>query len=139
MNHVALEVGDVNEALSFYGQIFDLELRGRAGRMAFVDMGDQFIALSEGRTQEPDGGRHVGLVVDDREAVRSRLAELGIATLGGRGVDFRDPWGNHVQIVSYQDVQFIKEAAVLRGMGLGSLEKSAAALEELRKKGLAEQ
>jgi catechol 2,3-dioxygenase-like lactoylglutathione lyase family enzyme len=137
INHVALEVGDVDEALAFYGRIFDLELRGREPGMAFVDLGDQFIALSEGRAQDPDGARHFGLVVDDREAVRAALAEAGVEPLPGRGLDFRDPWGNRVQVVDYRDIQFAKAPGVLRGMGLASLAKSERALAELRGKGLA--
>jgi predicted enzyme related to lactoylglutathione lyase len=137
MNHVALEVGDVEEALAFYGSVFEFTLRGRGRRMAFVDMGDQFIALGEGRSQGPDGHRHIGLVVDDLEAARRALEDVGAEILSGRGLDFRDPWGNHVQVVEYADVQFSKTPAVLDGMGLGSLEKSEGALEELRRKGLA--
>jgi lactoylglutathione lyase len=136
VNHLALEVGDLDEALSFYGQIFEIELRGRMRRMAFIDMGDQFIALSEGRTQPPDEARHIGIVVDDREAVRAALQEAGVEILPGRGLDFRDPWGNHLQIVEYGDIQFTKAPAVLRGMGLDGLEKSPSALRELREKGL---
>src|SRR5688500_14879606 len=108
MNHVALEVGDVEEALAFYGRVFEFELRGRARRMAFLDMGDQFLALAEGRTQPPDEGRHLGLVVDDLEAARRALEEAGAEILPGRGLDFRDPWGNHVQVVAYADIQFTK-------------------------------
>jgi catechol 2,3-dioxygenase-like lactoylglutathione lyase family enzyme len=136
INHVALEVGDVEEALSFYGKIFELELRGRAPRMAFIDIGDQFIALSEGRTQPPDRHRHFGLVADDRDAVRARLEDTGAEILPGPGLDFRDPWGNRVQVVAYEDIQFTKAPDVLRGMGLEGLEKSPAALRELRDKGL---
>ncbi len=134
MNHVALEVGDVEEALSFYGRIFDVRLRGRAGRMAFVDIGDQFIALAEGRTQPPDGHRHFGLVVDDKQ-LALRLAREAGADVGGN--DFLDPWGNRVQVVAYADVQFTKAPQILRGMGLDGLEKTAAATAELREKGLA--
>ena len=137
INHVALEVGDVDEALAFYGRIFDLELRGREPGMAFVDLGDQFIALSEGRAQGPDGARHFGLVVDDREAVRAALDEAGVEPLPGRRLDFRDPWGNRIQVVDYRDIQFAKATGVLRGMGLASLAKSERALAELRGKGLA--
>ena len=122
INHVVLEVGDLEEALEFYGGLFDFELRGRAGRMAFLDMGDQFLVLAEGRTQEPDGARHFGLVVDDLSRVPDR--------------DFRDPWGNHVQVVQYSEIQFSKTPAILAGMGLDGLEKSEGALEELREKGL---
>jgi len=136
INHVALEVGDLEEALSFYGRIFEIELRGRAPGMAFIDIGDQFIALSEGRTQAPDRGRHFGLVVDDREAVRAALEQAGVEILPGRGLDFRDPWGNHFQIVEYGDVQFTKAPSVLEGMGLEGLEKSTEALRELREKGI---
>ena len=136
VNHIALEVGGLEEALEFYGRLFELELRGRVPGMAFVDMGDQFVALSEGRTQPPDVHRHLGLVVDDRKKARRALDEGGAEILPGRGLDFRDPWGNHLQIVEYADIQFTKDAAVLRGMGLDGLAKSEAALEELEKKGL---
>jgi lactoylglutathione lyase len=136
INHVALEVGSVDDALEFYGRIFELELRGRAGRMAFIDMGDQFIALSEGRTQPPDRARHFGLVVDDKEATREALLNAGVEIQPGRGLDFLDPWGNQIQVVDYRDVQFTKAREILRGMGLDGLEKSDQALAELREKGL---
>jgi catechol 2,3-dioxygenase-like lactoylglutathione lyase family enzyme len=135
INHIALEVGDLEEALEFYGGIFEFELRGRMAGMAFIDMGDQFIALSEGRTQPPDRARHFGLVVDDKEAVRAALEDAGAEILAGRGLDFRDPWGNHVQVVEYGDIQFTKAPEVLGGMGL-ELVKTADALRELRGKGL---
>ncbi len=137
MNHVALEVGDLDAALEFYGRLFELELRGRVPGMAFVDLGDQFIALSEGRSQAPDDARHFGLVVDDREAVRAALEEAGAEILPSRGLDFRDPWGNCVQVVEYGDIQFSKTPEVLRGMGMPSLGKTPAAEAELREKGLA--
>jgi len=136
INHVVLEVGDLAEALDFYGRIFDLELRGRGPGMAFIDMGDQFLVLGDGRTQPPDGERHFGLVVDDRDEVRRRLEAEGADILPGRGLDFRDPWGNHVQVVQYADVQFSKTSGVLGGMGLSELSKSEAARSELRDKGL---
>ena len=136
INHVVLEVGNIDEALEFYGAIFDLNLRGRAVGRAFIDMGDQFIQLSENRTQEPDGQRHFGLVVDDREAVRQALAEAGVKLLGKR-LNFHDPWGNRVEIVPYDNVQFTKSDHVLRGMGLGKIEKSPDAIAELAKKGMA--
>ena len=138
VNHIALEVGDLDEALAFYGSLFQLELRGRVPGMAFIDLGDQFIALSEGRSQAPDSERHFGLVVDDREAVRAALADAGAEILPSHSLDFRDPWGNHVQVVEYGEIQFSKTPEVLRGMGLGSLGKSRAALAELREKGLAD-
>jgi lactoylglutathione lyase len=136
INHVALEVGDLEQALEFYGRIFDFELRGRAPGMAFLDMGDQFLALSEGRHGSPDTGRHFGLVVDDKEAVRRALEQEGVEIRPGRGLDFLDPWGNQVEIVDYRDIQFSKTDRVLSGMGLNGLEKSPSALEELREKGL---
>jgi lactoylglutathione lyase len=137
INHVVLEVDDVDEALDFYGRLFEIELRGRMPHMAFVDMGDQFLVLSAGRSQPPDGARHFGLVVDDKQAVRRTLEEAGVEILGGRGLDFRDPWGNRIQVVDYADIQFSKTAAVLDGMGLSGLGKSQAALAELRENGLA--
>jgi catechol 2,3-dioxygenase-like lactoylglutathione lyase family enzyme len=138
MNHIALEVDDIDAALGFWESIFgELSLRGRSGGMAFIDMGDQFIALARGRTQPPDQHRHFGLVVDDKEAVRARLKELGVPVSSGRSLDFRDPWGNFIQVVDYRDVQFTKTDDVLRGMGLDELEKSDRALNELREKGLA--
>jgi catechol 2,3-dioxygenase-like lactoylglutathione lyase family enzyme len=136
INHVAVEVGDLDEALEFLGRIFELKLRGRGPRMAFVDMGDQFLALSTGRTQPPDGSRHIGLVVDDREATLAAAREAGAEMLGDN--DFRDPWGNHFQVVDYRDIQFTKTDRILVGMGLDGLEKSERALEELRAKGLAD-
>jgi catechol 2,3-dioxygenase-like lactoylglutathione lyase family enzyme len=136
INHVALEVGDIEEALAFYGRLFDFNLRGRSDTMAFIDMGDQFIALSKGRTQAPDEHRHFGLVVDDRAPVRQALEELGAEILPGRGLDFIDPWGNRVQVVEYRDIQFTKAPEVLRAMELGHLGKSEPALQELAKKGI---
>jgi predicted enzyme related to lactoylglutathione lyase len=133
INHVALEVGDLDEALDFYGRIFELELRGRGRRMAFIDIGDQFIALAEGRRQAPDDHRHFGLVVDDKERVLAAAREAGAEVHGN---DFRDPWGNNLQVVAYEDVQFTKAPELLRGMGLEDLEKTERALEELRAKGL---
>jgi lactoylglutathione lyase len=136
-NHVALEVGDIEEALEFYGRLFEIKLRGRGPGMAFIDAGDQFIALAEGRTQSPDEHRHIGIVVDDKRAIRQALKELDAEILPGRGLDFLDPWGNRWQVVQYSEIQFTKAPGVLRGMGLGHLRKTEDALEELRKKGLA--
>ena len=137
INHVALEVGDVDEALDWYGRLFDFELRGRAGRrMAFVDMGDQFLALSAPRTQPRDDDRHFGLVVDDKEAVRRALERAGAEIVPTRGLRFVDPWGNNVEVVQYDEIQFSKTGAVLGGMGLEALGKTDAARAELREKGL---
>src|ERR1700736_545905 len=136
INHVALEVGNIEEALAFYGRLFEFSLRGRSAKIAFIDMGDQFINISEGRTQPADEDRHFGLVVDDKEKVRQRLKEAGVNTLPGRGVEFRDPWGNRVQIVEYANIQFTKDKAVLEGMGCEGLRKSREAIAELARKGM---
>jgi len=125
INHIALEVGDIEDALAWYGRLFEIELRGRHGsRMAFVDMGDQFIALSAGREQSPDEARHFG-------------HDAGVPVRPSGSLDFNDPWGNHIQVVDYRDIQFTKTPDVLSGMGLDGLEKSDSATEELRRKGLA--
>jgi catechol 2,3-dioxygenase-like lactoylglutathione lyase family enzyme len=137
INHVALEVGDLDAALDLYGRLFSFELRGRVPGMAFLDLGDQFLAVAEGRRQGPDEDRHFGLVVDDRDAVRAALAEAGLEPQRGRGLRFSDPWGNQFEIVEYGDVQFTKAEPVLRGMGLDGLGKSEAARAELARKGLA--
>jgi catechol 2,3-dioxygenase-like lactoylglutathione lyase family enzyme len=137
INHVALEVGDVEEALDWYGRFFEFELRGRAGaRMAFIDMGDQFLALAAGRTQPRDQARHFGLVVDDKERVRAALQDAGVGVQASGSLDFLDPWGNHVQVVDYRDIQFTKATQVLRAMGIDRLPKTDAAREELRRKGV---
>jgi catechol 2,3-dioxygenase-like lactoylglutathione lyase family enzyme len=136
-NHVALEVGDIDEALAFYGRLFELELRGRSKTSAFIDLGDQFLALQKGRTQPADDGRHFGLVVDDKEAVRRALAEAGVETLPGRFLDFLDPWGNRIEIVGYDNIQFTKAPNILRGMGLSHLSKNETAMKELSGKGMA--
>ena len=136
-NHVALEVGDIEEALAFYGRLFAFELRSKSASDAFIDLGDQFIALQKGRKQPADDGRHFGLVVDDKEAVRKALAEAGVKTLPGPFLDFRDPWGNRIEIVGYANIQFTKAPHVLRGMGLTHLSKNAAAIKELTEKGMA--
>jgi len=136
INHVALEVGDVGEALDFYGRFLRFELRGRSTTMAFIDLGDQFLALSGGRRQGPDDGRHFGLVVDDKEAVRAALAAGGVDVARSGGLRFGDPWGNQVEIVDYREVQFSKTPAVLRALAPEGLDKSPAALKELDRKGL---
>jgi catechol-2,3-dioxygenase len=135
MNHIALEVGSIDEALEFYGRIFTFTLRGRGEHSAFIDMGDQFIALMEGRKQSADDGRHFGLVVDDRSRVRELAEAAGATMLEGSRMDFLDPWGNRIQVVEYRDLQFTKTPAVLKFMGL-DLEKSEEAKAELRKKGI---
>jgi lactoylglutathione lyase len=136
INHVALEVSDLDAALELYGRLFDFELRGRMPGMAFLDMGDQFLALSEGRRADPDEDRHFGLVVDNRDEVRAALLEAGIEPHGN--LRFIDPWGNAVEVVEYGDVQFTKAPEVLRGMGLDGLTKSEAARAQLADKGLAD-
>jgi catechol 2,3-dioxygenase-like lactoylglutathione lyase family enzyme len=136
-NHVALEVGDIDEALAFYGRLFEFTLRSRSATDAFIDLGDQFLALQKGRMQGPDDERHFGLVVDDKEAVRSALAAAEVRTLPGPFLDFLDPWGNRIEIVGYDNVQFTKAPNVLRGMGLKNARKNAAALKELAEKGMA--
>jgi lactoylglutathione lyase len=136
-NHVALEVGDIEEALSFYERIFEFKLRGKSKDMAFIDLGDQFLALQKGRSQPSDGGRHFGLVVDDKNAARRALAEAGVEVLPGPFLDFRDPWGNRIEIVGYDSIQFSKAQNVLRGMGLSHLSKNAKAIKELTEKGMA--
>jgi lactoylglutathione lyase len=137
INHVALEVGDVEEAVAFYGRIFELELRGRTPGMAFLDMGDQFLALAESDATGSESGRHFGLVVDDRARVRQALKDAGVETQPSRGLRFRDPGGNLVEVVQYSDVQFTKAPPILSGMGLERLGKSESARQELRDKGLA--
>jgi lactoylglutathione lyase len=136
-NHVAIEVGNIEEALEFYGRLFEIELRGRGPRMAFIDAGDQFIALAEGENSSHAEYSHIGMVVDDRRVVRRALKEMGVEIMPGRGLDFLDPWGNHWQVVDYSEVQFTKAPEILKGMGHESLKKSEKALEDLRRKGLA--
>ena len=136
INHIALEVGNVEEALAWYGRFLDFSLRGKRGGMAWIDMGDQFVALAEGRTQPPDVERHFGLVVDDKEELRRLLQEAGVDVSPRGGLMFRDPWGNQAQVVDYRDVQFTKAPEVLNAMVPGGLEKSESAKAELRAKGL---
>ncbi len=137
INHVALEVGDIDEALTWYARFLEFDLRGRRPTMAWIDLGDQFLALSSGRRQGPDDGRHFGLVVDDKEAVRAVLADEGVDVPVSGGLRFQDPWGNAVEIVDYRDVQFTKPPAILAALVPEGLQKSAAAHEELVRKGLA--
>ena len=137
LNHIALEVGDIEEALAFYSRLFAFELRGRNDSMAFIDLGDQFIALQKGREQPADDGRHFGLVVDNKEAARRALEAAGVPLLDSRFLDFRDPWGNRIEIVGYDNIQYTKAPNVLRGMGLTQLAKNENAKRELAEKGMA--
>jgi predicted enzyme related to lactoylglutathione lyase len=137
INHVALEVGDIDEALEFYGRLFHFTLRGKSSDAAFIDLGDQFLALQKGRRQPADDGRHFGLVVDDKEAVRQALVAAGVTPLSGPFLDFRDPWGNRFEIIGYDNIQFTKADNVLRGMKLTHLAKNASAIKELADKGMA--
>jgi|SRR6516165_7941100 len=137
LNHIALEVGDIEEALAFYGRLFRFELRGKSDSMAVIDLGDQFIALQKGRKQPADDGRHFGLVVEDKKAARKALKAAGVTALDGPFLDFRDPWGNRIEIVGYDNSQFTKAPNVLRGMGLTHLVKNDKAKKELAEKGMA--
>lgn len=137
INHVVLEVDDLEKALEFYRSLFDFTLRGRSDHNAFIDLGDQFIQLTLGRSQTADTKRHFGLVVDDRDAVRRAMDNLGIKSINDR-LNIRDPWGNRIEVVPYDDCQFTKAPHVLAGMGVAPIEKTANATEELKKKGMAE-
>lgn len=136
INHVVLEVDDLDAALEFYGRIFDFSLRGRNPHNAFIDMGDQFIQLRQGRSQEPDGARHFGFVVDDTQAAVRALEEMGVERIGDR-LNFRDPWGNRIEVVGYRGIQFTKAPHILDGMGVGDPGKSPEAITELAAKGMA--
>src|SRR6185369_11460277 len=136
-NHVAIEVGDIEQALAFYGNLFAFQLRSREPGMAFIDLGDQFLALQETADPSPTGGRHFGLVVEDKEAARRAIVDSGIKIEPGPFLDFRDPWGNLVEIIGYTNIQFTKADHVLRGMGLAHLRKNEQAIEELPEKGMA--
>ena len=136
INHVALEVGDLEKALEVYGELFEFELRGRVPGMAFLDMGDQFLAFSEGRSAPPDEDRHFGLVVDDPDSVREGAEAAGFELVGGRGVNLRDPWGNLLEIVAYSEVQFERPPGVKRKLGIETLGKSDPAIAEIEERGL---
>ena len=136
INHVALEVGGIDEALAFYGRFFEFKLRGRSETMAFIDLGDQFLALIAGRRQPTDIERHFGLVVDDREGLRAKLEAAGVELVDEKRLDFLDPWGNRFEIVPYDDIQFLKDRAVLRALGADGSRKTEAARAELREKGI---
>ncbi len=137
INHVALEVGDVDAALELYGRLFSFELRGRSAQMAFIDIGDQFLALSQGRAQDADDARHFGLVVDDKEAVRAAVQAEGLPLVGqGHRLDFLDPWGNRIEVVGYADIQFERVPAVKRKLGIEDLGKTQRARREIADRGL---
>ena len=136
-NHVALIVGDIDRALEFYGRLFEFTLRERNAESAFIDLGDQFLALQKGDASTADDGHHFGLVVDDKEVARQALLAAGITPLPGPFLDFLDPWGNRVEIIGYGNIQFTKAPHILRGMGLAHLKKTAGAIRELAEKGMA--
>ena len=136
VNHIALEVGDVDAALDFYGKIFEFKLRGRSKGQAFIDMGDQFIALMETKTPHEDKQRHFGVVVDDRSRVKELAEAAGARLVPGPFMDFLDPWGNRFEVIEYGNIQFTKAPNVMRGMNL-ALDKTKDALAELKEKGMA--
>jgi catechol-2,3-dioxygenase len=137
INHVALEVGNIDQALKFYGTFLAFEIESQNESAAFIYFGDQFINFMKGRTQGPDQGRHFGIAVDDKELVRQALNDMGVELLSGKFLDFIDPWGNRIEITTYQNIQFTKADHVLKGMGLGDIKKTDHALDELRKKDMA--
>ncbi len=137
VNHVALEVGDIDEALEFYSGFLEFELRSRSDNAVFIDLGDQFINFSRGRRQAPDDDRHFGLVVDNRQLVAYALETMGVKLLPGPFMDFLDPWGNRIEIIDYTGIQFTKAPQVLKGMGLEGLGKTGEAIAELTEKGMA--
>jgi catechol 2,3-dioxygenase-like lactoylglutathione lyase family enzyme len=140
INHVALEVGDIDAALAWYGQLFAFTLRGKGERNAFIDMGDQFInlTLAPGPAHEQTERRHIGLVVDDRSRILDLAKAAGARMVEGQFLDFLDPWGNRLEIIEYANIQFTKAPHVLRGMGL-ALDKNDKAKRELADKGMAEE
>ncbi len=137
INHVALEVGNIQEALDFYGGFIDFEISKQSETAAFIYFGDQFINFSLGRKQGPDNERHFGIAVDDKELARRALEDMGVVFLDGRFMDFIDPWGNRIEITTYTKIQFTKADHVLKGMGLEHLKKNEDAILELAKKNMA--
>jgi catechol 2,3-dioxygenase-like lactoylglutathione lyase family enzyme len=137
INHVALEVGNIAEALDFYGQFIDFEIESQSEKAAFIYFGDQFINFALGRTQTPDVARHFGIAVDDKELVRDTLIKMGVKLMDSKFLDFLDPWGNRVEITTYVNIQFSKAEHVLKGMGLEHLSKTDDAVSELREKNMA--
>src|SRR5438270_6945059 len=137
INHIAIEVGDIEQALEFYGKIFDFTLRDKRPGNAFLELGDQFINMMQSADPHEDRRRHFGLVVDNRSSVRERVTAAGGKLLPGQFLDFLDPWGNRVEVVEYANIQFTKAPQVLRGMGLSHLPKNERAMKELTEKGMA--
>lgn len=137
INHVALEVDNISDAVTFYGRFLEFEIESQNENAAFIYFGDQFINFSKGRSQVPDRDRHFGIAVDDKDLVRETLEEMGIKFLDTRFLDFLDPWGNRVEITTYSNIQFSKADHVLRGMGLEGLKKTDEAIDELKEKGMA--
>ena len=137
INHVALEVGDIDAALEFYAKFLDFEVAEKSRDAAFIYFGDQFINFTRWSDRQPDRQRHVGIAVDDKALARKLLEDMGVRLLDTRFLDFLDPWGNRIELTTYTNIQFTKADHVLRGMGLGHLKKTDAALAELRAKGLA--
>ena len=136
INHIALEVGNIAEALAFYGSFLNFTITSQSEDAAFIYFGDQFINFAKGRTQSPDEKRHFGIAVDDKELVRNTLTEMDVTLLGGQFLDFLDPWGNRIEITTYTNIMFSKPTAILRGMGMDHLQKTDEALSELDKHGL---
>ena len=138
INHVALKADNLDAALEFYEELFEFEIRGRTPSGVFLDMGDQFLAIMKPASADSrDDHRHFGLVVDDPTLVEQRLDAMNVERLSTSGLDFHDPWGNRIQIVGYEEIQFTKADHVREGMGLTELEKSASAIAELAEKGMA--
>ena len=136
INHIALEVGNIAEALAFYGSFLNFTITSQTEDAAFIYFGDQFINFAKGRTQTPDEKRHFGIAVDDKELVRNTLTEMDVTLLGGQFLDFLDPWGNRIEITTYTNIMFSKSTAILRGIGMDHLQKTDEALAELDKQGL---
>ena len=137
INHVAIEVADIDAALAWYAQIFDFTLRGKGERNAFIDMGDQFINMTRVPDYQAEGveRRHIGFVVDDRSRIIELAKAAGARMVEGPFLDFLDPWGNRLEIIEYSNIQFTKAPNVQRGMGL-KLAKNDNAKKELAEKGM---
>jgi catechol 2,3-dioxygenase-like lactoylglutathione lyase family enzyme len=137
INHVAIEVSDIDAALEWYARIFDFKLRGKGERNAFIDMGDQFINITRVPNYAVPGEekRHIGFVVDDRSRVIELAKAAGARFIEGPFLDFLDPWGNRLEIIEYANIQFSKTPGVMRGMGL-DLDKNEKAKKELADKGM---